>query len=196
MADVSQNWHSPAQPDITRLSKRLKGTNLYLIGMMGSGKSTVGQILAQQLGYRFFDTDALIEQAADQTVSQIFAELGEDGFRQLETQVLGELAAYTKLAIATGGGIILKQTNWSYLHHGITIWLDVPVDLLYARLQGDTTRPLLQQADLRQKLQQIFDQRQFLYRQADVRITIGAGETPEQVAFRVLTEISQVIRSD
>ncbi len=72
----------------------LKGVNLYLIGMMGVGKTTVGRLLAKQLNYRFFDTDALIEQLAGQPITQIFAEAGELEFRRLESQVLAELSAY------------------------------------------------------------------------------------------------------
>jgi shikimate kinase len=174
----------------------LKGVNLYLIGMMGAGKSTLGKRLAQQLGYRFADTDAVIEQAAGQSVSEIFAASGEATFRELETEVLGQLAAYQRMAIATGGGIILQRKNWSYLRHGIVVWLDVPIEDLCDRLQHDTTRPILQGVDLRQKLQTLLDQRQTLYAQADVRITVGKNEAPEPLAHRVLAEIQQVLKPE
>ena len=121
--------------------------NLYLIGLMGSGKTTIGKALSEKLSYRFFDTDAVIEQAAQQSIAQIFATSGEATFRQLETQVLAELSAYRRLAIATGGGIILDRQNWSYLKHGLIVWLDAPVEDICDRLQGDTSRPLLQGAD-------------------------------------------------
>jgi shikimate kinase (EC 2.7.1.71) len=101
----------------------LRGVNLYLVGMMGAGKTTVGRILAKKLKYHFFDTDAVIAQVANQSIADIFAEQGEEAFRELETQVLGQLSAYTNLIVATGGGIILRLTNWSYLHHGIVVWL-------------------------------------------------------------------------
>lgn len=172
----------------------LKGVNLYLIGMMGSGKTTVGQLLAEQLGYRFFDTDAVIEQVAGRSISQIFAESGEAEFRQLESQVLSELSAYTRLAIATGGGIILRRENWSYLRHGIVVWLDVPLEQLQVRLQADTTRPLLQAPDLATKLQTLMGQRQALYAQADVRVEYAAGDTPEQVAMRAIEQLQQVVK--
>lgn len=80
----------------------LKGTNIYLVGMMGAGKSTLGKILAHTLNYRFADTDAVIEQVTGQTISTLFAQEGESAFRALETQVLGQLATYTRMAIATG----------------------------------------------------------------------------------------------
>lgn len=172
----------------------LRGLNLYLIGMMGSGKSTVGKVLADQLGYRFFDTDTLVEQIAKQSVSQIFAEVGEAEFRQLEGQVLRELSAYTRLVIATGGGIILKQDNWSALRHGVIVWLKVPVEQLYQRLQTDTTRPLLQDPNPQAKLQSLLEQRQSLYAQADVQVEHIPGESPEQLAQRILEQVKQVIQ--
>lgn len=172
----------------------LTGINLYLIGMMGAGKTSVGQLLAQKLGYHFFDTDALIEQLAGQTINEIFATSGEEAFRELETQVLAEISAYTNLTIATGGGMVSKLSNWSYLHHGLIVWLDVPVEILIDRLAQDTTRPLLQAPDPAGKLQTLLQQRQQLYAQADVKISVEAHETPEQVALRVLQAIPQVLK--
>ena len=161
---------------------------------MGAGKTTVGRELATQLGYRFFDTDTLIEQAARQSINDIFVNSGEDAFRQIETQVLAEISAYTRLAIATGGGIVLRRENWSYLHHGLIVWLDAPVELLIARLADDTSRPLLQDPDPATRLQTLLDQRQRLYAQADIQITLNAGETPAQVATRVIESIPQVLK--
>jgi len=138
----------------------------------------------------------VIEQSAGQTVSEIFAASGEAEFRQLETQVLAELSAYQRLVVSTGGGIVLQQQNWSYLRHGILIWLDVPVERLYDRLKNDTTRPLLQAPDPLQRLQALLDQRQHLYAQADLKIAIDADETPEQVATRVLEEIPGILKSE
>jgi shikimate kinase len=174
----------------------LKGVNLYLIGMMGVGKTTVGKLLAAKLNYRFFDTDAVIEQAANQSIAQIFAESGEDSFRQLETQVLSELCAYKRLVIATGGGIVLRRENWSYLRHGIVLWLDVPLEQLHQRLRSDTTRPLLQTPDWADKLQSLMEQRQSLYAQADVHIQCGGSESPAAIVDRALIQIQQALKPD
>jgi shikimate kinase len=178
------------------LIERLNGLNLYLIGMMGAGKSSTGAALAARLGYQFFDTDAVIEAAADQSVTEIFASQGEAAFRQLESKVLEELAAYRRLVVATGGGIITQQQNWSYLHHGIVVWLDVPPAVLQARLAGDTGRPLLQGDDWDTKLTTLLTDRQPLYAQADVRMAIAADETVEAIAERALTLVAERIRSE
>lgn len=179
---------------MTTLRDRLQGTNLYLIGMMGAGKSTVGQQIAQRLDYRFFDTDSVIEQATGQAISQIFANTGEAEFRKLETQVLAELSPYTRLVISTGGGIVSQPKNWSYLRHGLIIWLNVPIEVLYQRLQQDISRPLLQTADPLATLQLLLQERRSLYAQADLEIAVAATDTPEQVVDRVLAEIPGILK--
>lgn len=173
----------------------LGGLNVYLIGMMGAGKTSVGQAIAQQLGYRFFDTDVLISRVAGQTINEIFTSMGETGFRQLETQVLGELSACTRSVIATGGGIVMQRENWSYLHQGLVVWLDAPVELIVERLAGDTTRPLLQTPDPKQKLLSLLAQRQPLYAQADLHIPIAAGQPPEAIAQRIISDIPSILQA-
>jgi shikimate kinase len=175
---------------MTNPAQLLKSTSIYLIGMMGSGKTTVGQLLSQELEYKYFDTDALIEQATQQTVSQIFAESGEPVFRELETRTLEALAPMLRSTIATGGGIILKPENWGHLRTGVIVWLDVPVEVLHQRLIEDTTRPLLQEGDLLERLQILDGSRRSLYAQADLQITIGANDTPEQIVDRILAALT------
>jgi shikimate kinase len=189
----------------------LQNVNVYLIGLMGSGKTTTGQLLAQQLGYQFLDTDTLIEQVAGCTINEIFAQSGEASFRDLETQVLAEVSAYKRLVIATGGGIVLKPTNWSYLHHGIIVWLNVAPEHLAERLTGDHSRPLLAldtnptaleglqqpvqfQARL-QKLQTLWGERQHLYRQADVEVEITTAQEAPDIVSIILATIPRVLRS-
>ncbi|MGE5658555.1 MAG: shikimate kinase [Actinomycetota bacterium] len=164
--------------------------------MMGAGKTTLGRLLARELKYYFFDTDALVSQLAGQSIAQIFATDGEEAFRQWETQVLAELSAHKNLVVATGGGSVLRRENWSYLHHGIVLWLDVPVEQLYARLQEDRTRPLLQEGDPLAKLQALLKQRERLYAQADVRVVVTGGETPEELTQRAIQDIKQVLKPE
>ncbi|WP_233744724.1 shikimate kinase [Leptodesmis sichuanensis] len=174
----------------------LKGTNIYLIGMMGTGKTTIGREIAHQLGYQFFDTDAVIEQATRQTIADLFAEQGEAAFRDLETQVLSQLSAYKCLVIATGGGIVLRQANWSYLRHGIVVWLDAPIPVLQQRLETDTTRPLLQTADLLARLSDLMEQRRSLYAQADLQIQSDNQVSPAQLATQTLERIQQILKPE
>ncbi|WP_448570659.1 shikimate kinase [Trichothermofontia sp.] len=179
----------------TELAKRLQGINLYLIGMMGAGKSTVGHLLAQHLEYRFFDTDILIERVKQQPITEIFQQEGEASFRALETQVLAQLSAYTRSVVATGGGIVLAQHNWSYLQGGLVIWLDVPIAELAQRLEADTTRPLLTNGtNPVAKLQSLFEARSHLYAQADLHIPITPPATPEAIAAHVLAQIPTVLK--
>ncbi|MGB8699221.1 MAG: shikimate kinase [Thermosynechococcaceae cyanobacterium] len=176
------------------LSLSLKGINVYLIGMMGCGKSTAGHLLAQRLGYRFLDSDAVIVQATGCSIAQLFAESGETAFRAIETQVLSELAAHTRLVVATGGGIVLERANWGHLQQGLVVWLDASADILWQRLKHDTTRPLLQTPNPKQTLQVFLDQRQPLYAQADLRIEIQADDSPDQVVDRILETMPDVLK--
>lgn len=176
------------------MKDRLKRRSLYLIGMMGAGKTTVGQILAQRLEYRFFDTDHLIEQLTGETIANIFATEGEEVFRDLETQVLGQLSAYLSCVVATGGGIVLRRKNWGFLHQGVVIHLDLPVEQLYTRLLADTNRPLLQGVNPLEKLQELYGQRQRLYAQADLQIAVDSTDTPEAVADRIFEKLPEILR--
>ena len=170
------------------MNKLLQGVDVYLIGMMGSGKSTIGRILARKLKYRFFDTDDLIERVAQKPIKEIFASRGETYFRDLETQVLKEVSSYTNSAIATGGGIIQKPVNWSYLRQGLVVWLDVEFETLKRRLARDRNRPLAS------KLETLVQERRPLYAQADMQIQTSGNQSPEQVADRIIARIPEFIK--
>lgn len=176
------------------LKGSLQGLNIYLVGMMGVGKTTVGELLAQELGYQFFDTDTLITQVSKKSISDIFAEEGEEVFRSIESQVLGEISSYTRLVVATGGGIVMARQNWSYLQQGLVIWLDAPISLLIERLQSDRTRPLLQTPNPEQRLQEIFAQRQVMYAQADLKISLNNLQTPAIITAKIVELIPTVLR--
>jgi shikimate kinase len=173
----------------------LQNLNIYLIGMMGCGKSTVGQILANKIAYKFFDTDHLVEQVSQQSIPSIFAMAGEEEFRSIESKVLSEVSAYTRLVVATGGGIVLRQENWGYLRQGLVIWLDVPAAVLWQRLAQDRSRPLLQQPNPQGTLQEILAARQSRYAQADLQISVSAGQSPTAVANNILEQIPSVLKS-
>ena len=179
---------------IPSLRQRLGGRSLYLIGMMGSGKSSTGRPLAERLGYGFVDVDAVIEQVAGSSISEIFAREGEDSFRDLETQVLRSISERHSLVVATGGGIVTRSENWGMMHQGIVIWLDVERDQLLLRLQRDSTRrPLLQVNDPGEAVDSILGQRRPLYNEADLTVVIGT-ETADVVANGVLQLLPELIK--
>lgn len=176
------------------MKELLKAINIYLIGMMGSGKTTVGELLAKELKYRFLDTDAVITAVAQKSINQIFAEDGEREFRQLESDVLRQVSAYLYTVIATGGGIILRQENWSHLRDGMVVWLDVPVNILGERLKHDDTRPLLKTEELETKLTTLYAQRKSLYQQADIIIKVEKYDSPQDIVRKIIEEIPSKIK--
>ena len=176
------------------LKQRLGGRSLYLVGMMGSGKTSTGRPLAQQLGYGFVDADAVIEQAAGCSIPEIFERNGEAGFRTLESQVLNAIGQRHSLVVATGGGVVTQQENWGLLHSGIVIWLDVVPEQLMQRLSADSTiRPLLQTKDPEAALNALLNQRRPLYAEADLTVVIN-DETPETVADGILQLLPSLLK--
>jgi shikimate kinase len=173
----------------------LQNLNIYLIGMMGSGKSTIGQVLAKQIGYGFLDTDTSIERLTKQSISEIFTAVGEAEFRSIESQFLSEVSAYTKLVVSTGGGIVIKQENWGSLRQGVVVWLDVAENVLWQRLVGDTTRPLLQDPNPQAKLREILESRRSRYGEADLKISINQERPPADVAAEILQMIPTILKS-
>ena len=180
-------------PSDRSLAQRLEGLNLYLVGMMGTGKSALGQPLAEALGYRFIDADSTVEQAAQRSIGEIFASDGEASFRALETAVLNQIAGWHSLVVATGGGVVTRQENWGHMRQGVVIWLDAPTELLLERIADPTPRPLIQHPDPAARLAELLGERQPLYAQADLRIE-QQGEPPEQVAAMVLEALPSILK--
>lgn len=158
-----------------KTSHKANSGNVILIGMMGSGKTTVGRLLAKQLGKTFIDTDEEIQRRTGVTIPHIFDVEGEAGFRQRESSVLEDLAERNDLVLATGGGAILSSHNRSVLNaSGTVVYLKSNVHDLWQRTRHDTNRPLLQTADPRGKLQELFEQRDPLYAEiADIVMHTG-----------------------
>ena len=176
------------------LKQRLAGRSIYLVGMMGSGKTSTGRPLAERLGYGFVDADAVIEQAAGCSIPEIFERDGEAGFRSLESQVLSAISQRHSLVVATGGGVVTQPENWGMLHSGIVIWLDVVPDQLLQRLNADSTvRPLLQTADPEAALNALLNERRPLYAEADLTVVIN-DETPEAVADGILQLVPSLLK--
>ena len=176
------------------LKQRLSGRSLYLVGMMGSGKTSTGRPLAERLGYGFVDADAVIEQAAGCSIPEIFERDGEAGFRSLENQVLSAISQRHSLVVATGGGVVTQPENWGLLHSGIVIWLDVVPNQLLHRLNADSTvRPLLQTTDPEAALNALLNERRPLYGEADLRVVIN-DETPEAVSDGILQLLPSLLK--
>ena len=176
------------------LRQRLGGRSLYLVGMMGSGKTSTGRPLAERLGYGFVDADAVIEQVAGCTISEIFERDGEEEFRSLETQVMRSISQRHSLVVATGGGVVTRTENWGMMHQGIVIWLDVERRQLLQRLQNDSTqRPLLMTGDPAETLDEILKQRRPLYDEADLTVVIES-ESADVVADGIIQLLPQLIK--
>ena len=179
---------------ILSLKERLSGRSIYLIGMMGSGKTSTGRPLAKRLGYGFVDADAVIEQVAGCTIPEIFERDGEAGFRSIESQVLNAISQRHSLVVATGGGVVSKPENWGQLHSGIVVWLDVNRAQLIERLRDDSTqRPLLQQPNPEAALDTLLQERRPLYGEADLTVVIK-DESPDAVADGILQLLPTLIK--
>lgn len=161
--------------------------NLCLSGMMGAGKSTVAGLLAQRLGRRLADTDEELRRWTGRSIPQLFEAHGEAGFRDLERQVIEELATYHDLVIALGGGAVLRDDNvTSLLLTGVVVHLDVPAEVLVTRLTGDTDRPLLADGALTDRVTETLAARHERYLEvADV--VVDGARPPEEVVEEVLT---------
>jgi shikimate 5-dehydrogenase/shikimate kinase len=175
----------------TALSQnRTRPKRINLIGMMGSGKSTVGPLLAEQLGFRFIEQDRLVEERAGATIREIVLEQGESTFRKLERELLAEFSGDTDIVVATGGGVVKYCPEHLA---GLNIWLHVALDELARRLRGRSDRPLLNGGDISENLERIWQERRFLYaRCSDLVIP---EDRPENIVRRICEEISQTWKS-
>jgi shikimate kinase len=156
--------------------------NLALVGFMGSGKSSVGQLVAAQLHFRFADTDELIEARAGKTISAIFNEEGELRFREYEREVVEKLKSLHRTVIATGGGLVAHQENLGALKtHALVICLWASPETIWERVRHQTHRPLLQTPDGPAKIRQLLAEREPFYRQADVLVNTEMRSVNEVV---------------
>lgn len=155
--------------------RKLQSGNLILVGLMGSGKTTIGRALAKHLGKAFVDSDEEIQKRTGVTIPHIFDIEGEAGFRQREGVAICDLVGRDNMVLATGGGAVLLEQNRAMLQqNGIVIYLKASVHDLWQRTRHDRNRPLLQTADPHAKLTELFEQRDPLYRQvADIVIQSG-----------------------
>ena len=168
---------------------------VVLVGMMGSGKTAVGKALAARLSVPFLDSDAEIEKAANMTISEIFHRDGEEFFRARESEVIDRLLDTQRGILSTGGGAFLSERNRRMMSEkGVSVWLNADLDLLWSRVKGNNTRPLLRTAHPYETLRELFEARAPIYRQADLSVAADPGYAIDDMAAQV--EAALATRSD
>jgi shikimate kinase len=174
------------------MNLRLKRTpGIYLVGFMGSGKSTVGRHLAHRMGWNFFDTDHEIESAEKTCIADLFEQRGEPEFRRMEAEILRQHVRWIErgrpAVLALGGGAFAEQANRELLaEHGISVWLDCPFETVKRRVaqHGGAVRPLARDAE---QFASLYEARRVIYQLADVRICIGSDD-PETTVGAILAD--------
>jgi shikimate kinase len=145
--------------------------------------------------YNFLDTDSIIESASGKTIPEIFKEAGEEGFRDVESQVLNQVHAYVRCVISTGGGVVCEPMNWAKLQTGIIVFLDVDPELIMKRIEG-TDRPLLQTDNPLATLKKLLNDRRGRYEQADVHVEVTDNMEEKDVADAVTKAVHDLINNN
>ncbi len=159
---------------------------VVLVGMMGAGKTAVGKALAARLGVPFLDSDAEIEKAANMTIAEIFQRDGEAFFRNRETEVIDRLLDSHRGILSTGGGAFMAERNRTLISQkGVSVWLNADMDLLWSRVKGKNTRPLLRTANPYQTLKALYDTRVPIYALADLSVKARAEYSIDAMAAEV-----------
>lgn len=172
--------------------ERLQQSNIILIGPMGSGKSTVGKVLAKALEYDFVDSDHHIESVTGVTIPYIFEVEGEAGFRDREERAIQELCQLRGIVLATGGGAVMRPENRLMLAaHGTVIYLNVPPKAQFERVRFDSQRPLLNNADPEGVLKHLYELRDPLYREVADYIVFSDNIPPKVVVNGIIESIVQ-----
>ena len=169
------------------MENKYDSRNIFLVGLMGAGKTTIGRMLAKRLGLGFVDSDREIESRTGVVVPTIFEIEGEEGFRRREALVIADLTANRNSVLATGGGAVLRQENRDNLRaNGFVVYLNAPPHVLWERTRHDKNRPLLKVEDPLRKLQELFVIRDPLYREvADFVVDDGKGNAQTVVQMLV-----------
>jgi shikimate kinase len=169
---------------------------VVLVGYRGTGKTTVGRLLAEALKWPFIDTDPLIELRAHTSIAEMFARFGEPFFRDLESAVIADLAETDPAVIAVGGGAVLRPQNLPYLRaNSLVVWLTASVETIYRRMAGDATtasrRPSLTGLAGLQEIRHLLEVREPYYHTAAHLVLDTETDTPPQVAERILQQVRE-----
>lgn len=169
--------------------------NVFLVGPMGVGKSTIGRNLAAELGTEFYDSDREIERVTGADIPWIFDVEGEAGFRQREERMIEELSARSGIVLATGGGAILSTVSRQRLHErGIVVYLRASLNQLQQRTAKDRNRPLLQTADPRTRIRELMAEREPLYREVSHIVVDTTRRGPRSVIAEIVRRVRQFQR--
>lgn len=173
-------------------SRYLLKKTVVMVGMMGAGKTAVGKALAAALEVPFLDSDAEIEKAANMSVQEIFARDGEPFFRRKEAQVITRLLETQKGILSTGGGAFLADANRAAItEKGVSVWLNADVEVLWNRVKGRDTRPLLKTANPYETLREIYQARVPSYSLADVTVRSDGDASIDKMAGRVIASLAE-----
>ncbi len=173
---------------------KLKRT-IVLVGLMGAGKTSVGKRLADLLSVPFFDSDDEITAAAGMSIPEIFEKFGEDEFRRGETAVLNRLVVDGPAILSTGGGAFISQDNRSAIARGgVSVWLNVELEVLWARVQDKAGRPLLANANPYETLKGLFEARTPIYQLADTSVTSTFADSHDDVARSIIRAVAEFDR--
>jgi shikimate kinase len=184
------------EPSLTQPAPTVPG-NIFLIGLMGAGKTSVGRLLAKRFDKTFYDCDHEIERRTGVKISVIFEIEGEPGFRVREAAVLRELADLNDIVLATGGGAVLREENRQLLRQqGTVVYLRASLEDLWQRTRHDRNRPLLQTTDPRVKLEQLFVQRDPLYREVATLIVDTGNQSLRSLAHRLEQRLCEHFRPE
>ncbi|MFP3545293.1 shikimate kinase [Rhizobium sp. SIMBA_035] len=172
-----------------RARAALGSRNLILVGLMGAGKSSVGRLVAQQLGIPFIDSDVEIERVSRMTITELFASYGEEEFRALETRVMKRLLKNGPRVVSTGGGAFINDRTRKHIKKGgLSLWLKADLDVLWERVNKRDTRPLLKTENPMQTLENLMNARYPIYAQADVTV-LSRDVRKELMADEVLKAV-------
>ncbi|MGW8247415.1 MAG: shikimate kinase AroK [Acidiferrobacterales bacterium] len=166
--------------------------NIFLIGPMGVGKSTIGRQLANLLGKDFMDTDHEIEKRTGVDIPTIFDIEGEEGFRKREAAIVDEMTSGSNLVLATGGGVILREDNRRALRRGFVVYLSASLGTLVERTRRDKSRPLLQNTDKQKKIEELMAERDPIYREESDLIVETDGRSAKAVAKEIVDQLKAV----
>lgn len=163
--------------------------NIVLVGMMGAGKTTVGELLATKLNRELKDIDRVIEQEQKKSIIEIFTDDGEEAFRKLESETIEKFSNMSDLIISTGGGALEKANNLSNLQkNGIIIYLKADIEELFKRVKNETQRPLLKEQDPIEVIKKLIKKREKFYLMADITI-ITDNKSPEKITEEIIKAI-------